>query len=109
MCAGDLVENGALPASFGDGYPMDWPATATALLDRVPDGVTMVPGHGDHAGRAFVAASLTGFRSIARPGAQAHAGIAALKDAIPAGLVTADANREPIERAVAQLGGALNR
>ena len=30
LCAGDLLENGA-PPNFGDGYPMDWPATAEAL------------------------------------------------------------------------------
>ena len=29
LCAGDLVENGA-PPWFGDGFPMDWPATAEA-------------------------------------------------------------------------------
>jgi len=42
--AGDLLEQGA-PPSFGDGYPISWPAT----LERViVDGIaTYVPGHGD--------------------------------------------------------------
>ena len=31
LCAGDLLENGA-PPWFGDGYPMDWPATAERIL-----------------------------------------------------------------------------
>ena len=31
LCAGDLLENGAAPY-FGDGFPMDWPATVEALL-----------------------------------------------------------------------------
>ena len=31
LFAGDLLENGATPY-FGDGYPMDWPATVEAML-----------------------------------------------------------------------------
>ena len=31
LCAGDLLENGA-PPWFGDGYPMDWPATVEGVL-----------------------------------------------------------------------------
>ena len=31
LCAGDLLENGA-PPWFGDGYPMDWPATVERIL-----------------------------------------------------------------------------
>jgi glyoxylase-like metal-dependent hydrolase (beta-lactamase superfamily II) len=42
--AGDLVEQGAPPA-FGDGFPLDWPATADRLRAMVPGPV--VPGHGD--------------------------------------------------------------
>jgi glyoxylase-like metal-dependent hydrolase (beta-lactamase superfamily II) len=45
--AGDLVEGGAVPY-FGDGYPLEWPATAEALAGLVTG--TVVPGHGDHAG-----------------------------------------------------------
>ena len=43
LCAGDLLENGATP-SFGDGYPMDWPATAEALLALVGARTVVVPG-----------------------------------------------------------------
>ena len=64
LCAGDLVENGATPY-FGDGYPMDWPATAEALLALVGPSTVVVPGHGDHAGRAFVESQLAGFRAVA--------------------------------------------
>ena len=51
LFAGDLIENGNVPF-FGDGYPLDWPATAAAIVPLVGDGV-VVPGHGDHAGRDF--------------------------------------------------------
>ena len=47
MFAGDLLENGAVP-SFGDSYPLDWPATVdglTPLVERIA-----VPGHGDPGG-----------------------------------------------------------
>ena len=49
LCVGDLLENGA-PPWFGDGYPMDWPATARAILDRTGERTVVVPGHGAHAG-----------------------------------------------------------
>src|SRR5690348_2007900 len=56
LFAGDLLEQGNVPF-FGDGYPLDWPATATALAVRVhKDSGVVVPGHGDHAGRAFAEA-----------------------------------------------------
>lgn len=42
--AGDLVEQGA-PPWFGDGYPLDWPATLAAVLDLL--GGALVPGHGE--------------------------------------------------------------
>jgi glyoxylase-like metal-dependent hydrolase (beta-lactamase superfamily II) len=51
--AGDLVEEGAPPA-FQDSFPLDWPSTATALLDVVEGPV--VPGHGRIVDRSFVAA-----------------------------------------------------
>ena len=64
LCAGDLLENGA-PPWFGDGYPLDWPATTERILALTGERTVVSPGHGDHAGRAFVEASLEQFRSIA--------------------------------------------
>src|SRR5215218_608664 len=43
LCAGDLLENGAVPF-FGDGFPMDWPATAEGLLALVGPSTVVVPG-----------------------------------------------------------------
>ena len=56
VLAGDLLENGAVPF-FGDGYPLDWPATAAALAPLVEPTGIVVPGHGDHAGRRLRAAA----------------------------------------------------
>jgi glyoxylase-like metal-dependent hydrolase (beta-lactamase superfamily II) len=60
--AGDLVEQGA-PPSFGDSYPLDWPATLGHLLDRVTGPV--VPGHGDVVDRDFVTAQLAEIALVA--------------------------------------------
>ena len=73
LLAGDLLENGATPY-FGDGFPLDWPATAAALLELVGPATVVVPGHGDHAGRAFVETSLEGFRAVAAAAQRVHAG-----------------------------------
>jgi glyoxylase-like metal-dependent hydrolase (beta-lactamase superfamily II) len=53
LFAGDLVEEGAPPA-MEDAFPLEWPATLTAVLGRVRGPV--VPGHGDVVDAAFVAA-----------------------------------------------------
>ena len=69
--AGDLLENGAVPF-YGDAYPVDWAATAAQLALVVePDRGVVVPGHGDHAGRAFAdaqAASIACCRDACGPG-----------------------------------------
>ena len=107
LCAGDLVENGATPY-FGDGYPMDWPATAEALLALVGPSTVVVPGHGDHAGRAFVESQLAGFRAVADAARRVHAGEATVDDVLPLVPYPAAEAREPVERAVAQLRGELD-
>jgi glyoxylase-like metal-dependent hydrolase (beta-lactamase superfamily II) len=43
--AGDLLEQSGPPAYGDDCFPLEWPATVTALLDLDP--ATVVPGHGD--------------------------------------------------------------
>jgi glyoxylase-like metal-dependent hydrolase (beta-lactamase superfamily II) len=107
LCAGDLLENGA-PPYFGDGFPMDWPATAEALLGLVGERTVVVPGHGAHAGRAFAEASLEDLRAIASLARRVHAGEVALDDAVTAAPYPAAAAREPLERALAQLRGELD-
>ncbi len=62
LFAGDLLEQGA-PPSFGDSYPLDWPATLGHLLDLVAGPI--VPGHGDVVDRDFAAAQLADIALVA--------------------------------------------
>ena len=106
--AGDLVEGGAVPY-FGDGYPLDWPATAEALAGLVTG--TIVPGHGDHAGRSFAAAQATAFGRLVELARRIHMGNLTLDDALaltPFPEFPADQIREPLERTLAQLRGDLD-
>jgi glyoxylase-like metal-dependent hydrolase (beta-lactamase superfamily II) len=105
LFAGDLLENGATPY-FGDGYPIDWPATATALRSLV-DG-SVVPGHGDVADLRFVDESIRAFERIATLAGRIHRGDLDLAAAIAAAPYPADDAAEPLERALAQLRGELD-
>ena len=108
LFAGDLVENGAVPW-FGDGYPLDWPETASRVAE-LTTGV-IVPGHGDHAGAAFAddqAASPWTLADLAR---RVHHGEMTLEDAIAATPYAAyppESIRRPLERALEQLRGELD-
>jgi glyoxylase-like metal-dependent hydrolase (beta-lactamase superfamily II) len=106
--AGDLVENGAVPF-FGDGYPLDWPETASRLAEL--QFTVVVPGHGDHAGPAFAdsqAASLARLAELARG---VHRGELVLDNAMaetPFPAYPPEHVRRPLERALAQLRGELD-
>ena len=63
LFAGDLVEQGAPPA-MEDAFPLEWPATVTALLELVRGPV--VPGHGAVVDAAFVAAQRDELARLAR-------------------------------------------
>jgi glyoxylase-like metal-dependent hydrolase (beta-lactamase superfamily II) len=108
--AGDLLEGGAVPF-FGDGYPLDWPATATALAALVGDGV-VVPGHGDHAGRAFAESQAGSFGALASLARRVQAGELTLDEAVADETAfpgePRDAIRGPLERALQQLRGELD-
>jgi glyoxylase-like metal-dependent hydrolase (beta-lactamase superfamily II) len=107
LCAGDLLENGATPY-FGDGFPMDWPATVEAMLDLVGPSTIVVPGHGDHAGLAFVERSLEELREVAALASLVLGGFMALEVAENDGPYPATRMKEPLERALAQLRGDLD-
>ena len=62
LFAGDLVETDA-PPYFGDGYPLDWPATVERMVELVTGAV--VPGHGTVGDRAFAVRSMIELRTIA--------------------------------------------
>jgi glyoxylase-like metal-dependent hydrolase (beta-lactamase superfamily II) len=105
LFAGDLVEAGA-PPYFGDGYPMDWPATVERLVELVAGAA--VPGHGDVGDRGFIVRSMVELREIAQLAAMVHDGTIGLDDAVLRTPYPADAAHEPLERALAQLRGELD-
>jgi glyoxylase-like metal-dependent hydrolase (beta-lactamase superfamily II) len=107
LFAGDLLENGA-PPYFGDGYPLDWPATVEALLALTGPSTRVVPGHGDVGDRAFVESSLASLRGIADLARRIVDEGSAIEDLLAAApwgggpLI-----REALERGVAQARGQL--
>ena len=102
MFAGDLLENGAVPA-FGDSYPLDWPATVdglTPMVERIA-----VPGHGDPGGAEWVAEQAAALHAVADLGRRIAAGEISLDDALglnPYPAFPAEDVRRPLRRAAAQ-------
>jgi glyoxylase-like metal-dependent hydrolase (beta-lactamase superfamily II) len=105
LFAGDLLENNATPF-FGDGYPLDWPATAEALVDLVTGAV--VPGHGGVGDRAFAIRQMTEFRTVAELAKLVHRGVIGIDDAVLRTPYPADTALEPLTRTLAQLRGELD-
>ncbi|HSO30756.1 MAG TPA: MBL fold metallo-hydrolase [Candidatus Sulfomarinibacteraceae bacterium] len=105
LFAGDLLEEGAAPY-FGDGYPMDWPATVERLLPLVVGPV--VPGHGAAGDRSFVERQLEDLRLVAGLARRVHAGDLDRDAALAAMPFDAPTSVEPLDRALAQLRGALD-
>jgi glyoxylase-like metal-dependent hydrolase (beta-lactamase superfamily II) len=105
--AGDLVEASAVPF-YNDGYPLDWPATVNALVELVTG--IIVPGHGDHGGRAFATDQAASIAGIADLGRRIHRGEltpdAAIRET-PFPAFPPDDIRAPLERTLAQLRGEL--
>jgi glyoxylase-like metal-dependent hydrolase (beta-lactamase superfamily II) len=110
LFAGDLLENGAVPW-YGDGYPIEWAGTAARLAGLVhPERGVVVPGHGDHAGRAFADAQAASIAALAELAGRVHGGEIALDDAIAAHPFPEhppEDARRPLMRALAQLRGEL--
>jgi glyoxylase-like metal-dependent hydrolase (beta-lactamase superfamily II) len=102
--AGDLIEADA-PPFFGDGYPIEWPATVERLVELVTGAV--VPGHGTVGDRAFVVRSMVEIRTIAELAGLVHDGQLPIAEAVLRTPYPADAARQPLERALAQLRGEL--
>ena len=80
--AGDLVEQAA-PPFFGDGYPLEWPATVGRLLDLTRGAV--VPGHGTVVDAAFVEGQAAELAEVARLAVERHAAGMPVGDAARAG------------------------
>lgn len=106
LVVGDLFENAATPY-FGDGYPLDWPATASAVLAMAGPATVIVPGHGDCDGRALLERQAREFEANAALARRVAAGELDLAAALAASPYPPDDARAPLERALAQLRGAL--
>src|SRR4029078_11472779 len=109
MFAGDLLEGGAVP-SFGDSYPLEWPATVDRLLPLVER--IAVPGHGDPGGRDWVVEQAAALHAVADLGRRVAVGDLGLEDALasnPCPAFPADKVRRPIRRAAAQVRCELRR
>lgn len=104
LFAGDLIENGA-PPSFGDGYPIEWPAAVEQLLPLATGAV--VPGHGAVGDRAFVESQLAALRDLVALARQVHAGDLTIQDAIGRAAFGPRTPEDAFERALAQLRGEL--
>jgi glyoxylase-like metal-dependent hydrolase (beta-lactamase superfamily II) len=112
LFAGDLVENGAMPY-YGDAYPIEWATTAARLATLVePDQGVVVPGHGDHAGRAFADAQAASIAAVATLGSRVFAGEIGLDEALaahPFPELPAEDARRPLLRAIELLRGETER
>jgi glyoxylase-like metal-dependent hydrolase (beta-lactamase superfamily II) len=109
MFAGDLLENGAVP-SFGDSYPLEWPATVDRLAPLV--GRVAVPGHGDPGGPDWVVEQAAALHEIADLGRRIAAGEIGLEEALgssPYPDFPPEDIRGPLRRAAAQARCELNR
>jgi glyoxylase-like metal-dependent hydrolase (beta-lactamase superfamily II) len=99
--AGDLIEEGA-PPSFGDAWPLEWPATLDRLLEEAPP--VVVPGHGDVAGPELIAVQAAEQRATADLCRRVLAGELATGEALGRGPYPAETVRMALERARATSG-----
>jgi glyoxylase-like metal-dependent hydrolase (beta-lactamase superfamily II) len=105
--AGDLLEEGAVP-SFGDSYPLEWPATVDRLAPLVE--TIAIPGHGDPAGSDWVLEQAAELRAVASLGRRIAAGELDLDEAVgmtPYPAYPAEDVRRPLKRAAAHARGEV--
>ena len=105
--AGDLLENGAVPA-FPDAYPLEWPETVERLVPLV--GSIAIPGHGDSGGPDWVREQASQLRALAELGRRIAGGELDLDDAVamtPWPAYPADDVRRPLKRAAAHARSEL--
>jgi glyoxylase-like metal-dependent hydrolase (beta-lactamase superfamily II) len=105
--AGDLVEESG-PLAYGDdSFPLDWPATVRALLDRTGGGV-VVPGHGEAVDRTFAEDQAQALTEVAAIVSELHgAGVpvdAALAEGAGRWPWPPEALAQAVRRGYAQLG-----
>jgi glyoxylase-like metal-dependent hydrolase (beta-lactamase superfamily II) len=104
LFAGDLLEEGA-PPSFGDSFPLEWPATVEQLLPLA--GGAVVPGHGAIGDRRFVEAQIHAFRRLVDLARAVGDGSLEMEAAVAEPLFGGPTPEDAFERALAQLRGEL--
>ncbi|ACU75889.1 beta-lactamase domain protein [Catenulispora acidiphila DSM 44928] len=120
--SGDLVEQSG-PVAFGtDSFPLDWPATLTALADLTgpadladrtglaPADPIFIPGHGDPAGRAFLQEQQDFVTRVAAEIRRLHGDGVPVERAVDAGAWPIEDGAhfaQAVKRGYAQLTGAL--
>jgi len=102
LFAGDLVEESG-PPFFGDGFPLDWGPTLTAM--DVPD--VVVPGHGDTVDAAFITTQSEEIEGVALLAREGHTDGASISDLVSRGPYPAEVMHSALTRAYAQLNGEL--
>ena len=78
--AGDLLEESGPPAYGMDCYPLDWPATAGALVAQ--GATTFVPGHGDVMPATVARDQSAAIADVARLVRELHASGVSVRDAV---------------------------
>ena len=105
LFAGDLLEEGAAP-SFGDSFPLEWPATVERVLPLVTGAV--VPGPGGVGDRAFVEDQIAAFHRLVELARAIHDGSLDIDGAVAQSPFGPRTDAEAFERALAQLRGELD-
>ncbi|HZC74271.1 MAG TPA: MBL fold metallo-hydrolase [Jatrophihabitans sp.] len=105
---GDLVEESG-PPMYGSGcFPLEWGATAHALVKAIDPAATVVPGHGRSVDRDFVARQAGDLSSVAELLREVHANGAAASDAVGAAAgrwpFPEDGLQPAVDAAYAELG-----
>jgi len=104
LFAGDLLEEGAAP-SFGDSYPLEWPATLQQVLPLATG--TVVPGHGSIGDRGFVERQIGSFTRLADLSRAVHDGSLDLRAAMAEQLFDGATPGTAFDRALGQLRGEI--
>ncbi|GGK99982.1 MBL fold metallo-hydrolase [Sphaerisporangium melleum] len=99
LFAGDLVEQGA-PPSFGDAFPLAWPAALDRLLALGPR--TVVPGHGEPVDAAFTAAQRAELAEVAELCRAVAAGTLTREQALARSPYPESFSGEALDRAAAR-------
>ena len=83
-----LSSSPARRASGPDCWPLEWPATLSAILADVTEGAVVIPGHGAPVDRAYALAQCADIATVS----------CVIGERLAEGLTLADAQREPDSR-----------